>query len=56
MIKFIIHALEFPNLSTGSTKLTVVKMASRVEEFLMPTLEEEGRDDMLYQGEISTKK
>jgi hypothetical protein len=22
----------------------------------MPTLEEEGRDDMLYQGEISTKK
>jgi hypothetical protein len=40
---------EFPNLSIGIATLTDVKMASQVQKFLMPILEEEGPDDVLFQ-------
>jgi hypothetical protein len=41
--------LEFQNLSTWSATLTVVKMSFQVEEFIMPILEEDSPDDMLFQ-------
>jgi hypothetical protein len=49
MIKLKFAPLEFPNLSTSSVTLTVVKMASQVSQFLISILEEDGPDDMLFQ-------
>lgn len=41
--------LEYPNLFTKTALLTVVKMVSQVEKFLMPILEESDPGDMLSQ-------
>jgi hypothetical protein len=46
---FFFVPLQFPNLFAWSATLTIDKMTSQVEEFVMPILEEAGLFDKLLQ-------